>query len=138
MTGDGVAAAGNMLTGPEPVSAMLDAYQQAGDVDLIERLMLALEAGQAAGGDFRGRQSAALKVVHEEEFPYCDLRVDEHPDPVRELRRVLDVSRIQLFPFLHGLPTRNEPAGTTADGVRELLRNPPAERGGPTLPAASD
>jgi uncharacterized Ntn-hydrolase superfamily protein len=137
LTAEGVAAAGNMLTGPETVSAMLDAYQDAGDVDLIERLMLALEAAQQAGGDFRGRQSAALKVVHEEEFPYCDLRVDEHPDPVRELRRVLEVARVQLFPFLHSLPTRADPAGTTAGGVRELLRMPPAERGGPTLPAAS-
>lgn len=136
LTGDGVAVAGNMLVGEETITAMLEAYSQAvgrEEADLMERLMVALEAAQAAGGDFRGRQSAALKVFHEEEFPYCDLRVDEHFDPVAELRRVLEVSRVQLFPFLHGLPNRRDPLGTTAAPVRELLRRPPAERGGPVL-----
>jgi uncharacterized Ntn-hydrolase superfamily protein len=132
--GDGVAVAGNMLLGEETITAMLAAYEEARlkGLDIVERLMMALEAAQFAGGDFRGRQSAALKVVAEEEYPYCDLRVDEHVDPVAELRRVLEVARVQLFPFLHGLPSRDHPEGTTPEDVRLLLRRPPAERGGPT------
>ena len=134
LVGDGVAVAGNMLVGEETVTSMLDAYERArtARLDLAERLMLALEAAQAAGEDFRGRQSAALKVVDQEEYPYCDLRVDEHFEPVAELRRVLEVARVQLFPFLHGLPSRRDPYGKTADPVRALLRLPPADRGGPT------
>ena len=53
-----------------------------------ERLVRSLEAGQAAGRDRRGRQSAAILVVGSEPYPYLDLRVDEHPDPVAELRRI--------------------------------------------------
>jgi uncharacterized Ntn-hydrolase superfamily protein len=128
LVGDGVAVAGNMLVGEETISEMLLAYTSAADEDLVERLMLALEAGQSAGGDFRGRQSAALKVVRDQEFPLCDLRVDEHVDPVAELRRVLGVAREQLLPFVESLPTRESAAGPTPADVRELLLLPPAER----------
>jgi uncharacterized Ntn-hydrolase superfamily protein len=58
---------------------------------LGERLVVALEAGQAAGGDRRGKVSAALRVVRDQEYPYLDLRVDEHPEPVAELRRIFDI-----------------------------------------------
>jgi uncharacterized Ntn-hydrolase superfamily protein len=133
LTDHGVAIAGNMLVGEETLAAMFDTYVGFDGDDFIERLMQALEAGQRAGGDFRGRQSAALRVAHIDDIPYCDLRVDEHPDPVRELRRVLEVARVQLFPFLHTLPTRRDPHGGRSDGLRELLRRPPSERGGPTL-----
>lgn len=125
--GEGVAVAGNMLVGPETVGAMFDAYQSCSG-DFIERLVTTLEAGQGAGGDQRGRQSAALKIVSDQEFPYCDLRVDEHSDPIAELRRVVDVARVQLFPFLHSLPTRQDPARETPNGVRELLGRPTSER----------
>ena len=125
--------AGNMLVGEETLTAMMTAFERTSASDLMERLMSALEAGQAAGGDFRGRQSAALKVVHEEEFPYCDLRVDEHSEPVAELRRILEIARVELFPFLHGLPGRGNPLGTVDPAKIEILRRPPAERG---LPAA--
>jgi uncharacterized Ntn-hydrolase superfamily protein len=86
--------AGNMLAGPDVVAAMAYAFRASdgGRRDLSERLLLALEAGQAAGGDKRGRQSAALLVaaIREPRW-YHNLRVDDHADPVGELRRVWSV-----------------------------------------------
>ena len=91
-----------------------------------ERLLRALEAGQAAGGDKRGRQSAALTVVDRETaYAYLGLRVDEHPDPVAELRRVFEVAREHLLPFIARLPTREQPLGRLdRAAVRHML---PAE-----------
>lgn len=82
------AAAGNLLAGAEVVSFMVEAFETHGDESLAERLLRALEAAQAAGGDRRGRQSAALVVYASEEVAFVDLRVDDHPDPVGELRRL--------------------------------------------------
>jgi uncharacterized Ntn-hydrolase superfamily protein len=81
------AAAGNLLVGEQTVVAMVDAFEAAED-SLPERLLRALAAGQAAGGDRRGRQSAALLVHASEAMPFADLRVDDHADPVAELRRL--------------------------------------------------
>ncbi len=83
--------AGNMLVGPEVVEAMAEAYEASAGEELSERLLRALEAGQAAGGDKRGRQSAALLVASPDPRMYHNLRVDEHPDPVAELRRIYRV-----------------------------------------------
>jgi uncharacterized Ntn-hydrolase superfamily protein len=66
----------------------------------------ALEAGQASGGDKRGKQSAALLVVDKEEYPYYSLRVDEHTDPVAELRRIFNVYRELMQPFVDKLIKR--------------------------------
>jgi uncharacterized Ntn-hydrolase superfamily protein len=91
--GDGFTAAGNMLAGPQVIEAMVEAYRgarQAGK-ELSERLLLTIEAGQAAGGDKRGKQSAALLVASREPRGYHNLRVDDHADPVAELRRVYDL-----------------------------------------------
>ncbi len=83
---------GNMLTGPEVIAAMAEAYEAASAVPLAERLLRALEAGQAAGGDKRGRVSAALLTSPAPGQQYgFDIRVDEHADPVPELRRVYDI-----------------------------------------------
>lgn len=109
--GAGFVVAGNMLVGQHTITAAVDAFEHASEESLAERLVQALEAGQAAGGDKRGRQSAAVKVVSTEDYPLVDLRVDEHPDPVAELRRVFGVAQEQLFPFLNMLPTRDNPAG---------------------------
>ncbi len=62
---------------------------------------MALEAGQAAGGDKRGKVSAALLVVRDEEYPYINLRVDEHAEPVAELRRIFDI--YTALPYLDDL-----------------------------------
>jgi uncharacterized Ntn-hydrolase superfamily protein len=95
----GVAVQGNILTGPEVVDAMLDAYLVATGA-LPDRLLAALAAGDAAGGDRRGRESAALLVVRAEagyggrNDRWLDLRVDDHADPVTELLRLRALSRL--------------------------------------------
>jgi len=91
LIGKDYVVAGNMLVGGEVIEAMAEAFE--GSVGtLAERLMKALEAGQEAGGDRRGRVSAALLVVGEEQrgIPFLDLRVDNHQEPVRELRRIFE------------------------------------------------
>lgn len=96
------AVQGNMLTGPEVVEAMAKAFQETEGV-LAERLLASLEAGQAAGGDKRGRQSAALIIAREGwgyggmNDRFRDVRVDEHETPIKELRRIYLAHR-KLFP----------------------------------------
>jgi len=89
IVGEGFVTAGNMLLGPETLDAMAESFKSA-EGDLSERLLTALEVGQRAGGDKRGRVSAALLVASRESKRYHDLRVDDHPDPVAELRRIYD------------------------------------------------
>jgi uncharacterized Ntn-hydrolase superfamily protein len=132
ISGPNFAAQGNMLIRGETVSALAESFQstEGSDLDLAERLMRALEAGQAGGGDKRGRQCAALLVVDREEFPLWDLRVDEHPQPVAELRRVAEVARLDLLPFVEGLPTRSNPLGSLSDEFIEMNLLPPPQRPG--------
>ena len=85
---DDVSVAGNMLAGPDVVDAMLEAADAGRDLEIGERLLRTLEAGQAAGGDKRGKQSAALLAVSPEPRLHHNLRVDDHTDPVAELRRL--------------------------------------------------
>lgn len=109
--GQGYAAAGNMLVGEATITAMADAYEHSAADLFPERLMRALEAGQQAGGDKRGRQSAALKVAHTEDYPLVDLRVDDHAEPVAELRRLWGLYQDQLASVMSMLPTKAHPAG---------------------------
>jgi len=111
LKGQGCAVAGNMLTDETVIQSMADAFEQSAEEELAERLLLALEAGQQAGGDKRGRQAAHLQVVHTEAWKYVDLRVDEHPSPIEELRRIFEVAKRELFPFRNLYPTRNNPGG---------------------------
>jgi uncharacterized Ntn-hydrolase superfamily protein len=124
-TGRGYAAQGNILAGPAVVDAMADSFEQSGGERLCDRLLRALAAGDAAGGDRRGRQSAAILLVSPGggygglSDVAVDLRSDDHDDPVAELARLL-----QVHDALHGstpdeakLPLR----GALADEVRELL-----------------
>jgi uncharacterized Ntn-hydrolase superfamily protein len=96
MIGEHFAAQGNILVGAETVEAMARTYEETGG-DLAARLLSALDAGQAAGGDSRGKQSAALLVVREgggyggDNDRVVDLRVDDHPDPIKELIRIRDL-----------------------------------------------
>jgi uncharacterized Ntn-hydrolase superfamily protein len=100
-TGQDYAVQGNLLAGPEVVEAMAAAFETA-QGDLASRLVMALAAGQAAGGDRRGRQSAAILVVRAGggymgvSDRYVDLHVEDHPAPIRELRRLLDIRLAQL------------------------------------------
>jgi len=85
--------AGNMLVNQATVTGMVATFEAGGDLELPDRLVAALQAGHAAGGDRRGQQSAAVYVVHRMEAPYLDLRVDDHPEAVAELKRLLDATR---------------------------------------------
>lgn len=102
VVGDGYACQGNILVGEDTVQAMADTFEST-DGPLADRLVAALVAGQAAGGDSRGRQSAALLVVRTaggydgRNDRFIDLRVDEHPDPITELARILDLHKLYLF-----------------------------------------
>jgi uncharacterized Ntn-hydrolase superfamily protein len=127
---DGYAIQGNMLVGGQVLTSMQAAFQAAAGEELAERLLCALEAGDARGGDHRGRQSAALAVIAEEEYPLVDLRVDEHSAPVGELRRVFEVAKQQLRPFVETFPTRANPAGREDHAVSAMLAlGPPARPG---------
>jgi uncharacterized Ntn-hydrolase superfamily protein len=130
LTGRDYAVQGNMLVGEPTIRAMAEAFERGNALELPERLLVVLEAGQAAGGDKRGRQSAALKVMWREEYPYVDLRVDEHRHPVAELRRVFEVARQQYLPFIVGMPTRGNPLGNLPDEVGAMLLTPPPYRPG--------
>lgn len=130
LTGADYAVQGNMLVGEPTIQAMVEAFEKGAALDLPERLLGVIEAGQAAGGDKRGRQSAALKVFYKEEFPYLDLRVDEHRHPVAELRRVFEVARRQLLPFVDGMPSREDPLGNLPEEISAMLLTPPPFRPG--------
>jgi uncharacterized Ntn-hydrolase superfamily protein len=106
-----VSVAGNMLANPRVVTATLESYQAGAALGLPERLMEAVEAGQAAGGDRRGRQSAAMVMVTTEDFPDLDIRVDDHADPLSELRRLLGLWRRDAAPRLEISPSRANPSG---------------------------
>ncbi len=120
--GGGYVCLGNILTGEEVVKAMALAFEVSVDEELPERLLRALEAGQEAGGDRRGRQSAGMRVVHAEEYPYCDLRVDDHPDPVAELRRVFGIFQREE-PFYQMMSRRDDytPQWEALVRMREIL-----------------
>lgn len=124
LVGPGYACQGNILVGGETVQAMAQAFLQASG-ELAERLVAALAAGQAAGGDRRGQQSAALLVVRAGgsyggySDRYIDLRVDDHPRPIEELGRLLRLHRIY---FQKPLPEEMLPlAGDLLREVQSLL-----------------
>jgi len=100
--GENFSVQGNLLAGEKVIQAMADAFRAAcnsGEGELAEWMLAALEAGQAAGGDRRGQQSAALLVVRANGGPggdndrYVDLRVEDHPTPISELGRLLQLHR---------------------------------------------
>lgn len=99
LVGDGYAVQANLMSNDKVWPAMAKAFEASEGQPLAERMMSALEAAQAAGGDIRGKQSAAMIVVggkrmqHPWEGRLVDLRVDDHAEPLRELRRLLQVHR---------------------------------------------
>ena len=121
VTEDGVAIQGNILAGPQVVEAMKRAWDDSAGEPLARRLLAALAAGDAAGGDRRGRQSAALLVVSEDagyaglDDVAVDLRVDDHADPVTELARLLDLNDFYLT-----ASTEDEKVPMTAELAAEL------------------
>ncbi|MFR9807376.1 DUF1028 domain-containing protein [Pseudonocardia sp. RS010] len=141
-----VAVQGNMLDNDTVLPAMLDSYQRR-DGDLAERLMSAMEAAEAAGGDVRGSQGAALLVVSGDRVadPWnhrpVDLRVEDHPDPIGELRRLLGYRRafdavsgtmfapgLMVGPYTEPRPgDRDRALADLADAARVMTGNPEAE-----------
>ncbi|HEY8611498.1 MAG TPA: DUF1028 domain-containing protein, partial [Roseomonas sp.] len=112
-TAPGLSVAGNMLAGPAVLHDTFAAFTVNGDKPLPERLTLAMEAGEAAGGDRRGRQSAALRLVTTEDFPDLDIRVDDHAEPLKELARLLSIWRRDRAPYLDRQPSKANPSGFT-------------------------
>jgi uncharacterized Ntn-hydrolase superfamily protein len=111
VSADNVSVAGNMLAGEVTVRATLQAYLSASG-SMAERLLTAMEAGEAAGGDKRGKQSAALKVASRDSYPDLDIRADDHPDPLKELRRLHRVSLERFAVFRRLLPGNDSAWGT--------------------------
>ncbi len=120
--GDGVSVAGNMLQRPEVVSETLAAWQAGGGKPFARRLLDALIAGEEVGGDKRGKQSAAIKIVTTEEWPWIDLRVDDASEPTAALSRLLDDFLSGRAPYYATLATRARPAGVYDPEERERFR----------------
>jgi uncharacterized Ntn-hydrolase superfamily protein len=111
LAGPSVSVAGNMLANAEVVPATLAAFSAGTELLLPERMMAAMLAGDAAGGDRRGRQSAAIVLTTTEDFPDLNLRVDDHAQPLVELERVLGIWRRDRAPLLGTMPRKADPAG---------------------------
>lgn len=110
---DGVSVAGNMLAGEAVITDTLAAYQRHRDQPFAARLLTAMEAGAAAGGDKRGTQSAALCIHRTEDYPWLDIRADDHPDPLDELRRLVDVAQERFLHVAEIMPTSDNFSGVT-------------------------
>jgi len=111
--GKGYSVAGNMLAGPQVVDETARAYEAGSHRPFAERLLAALAAGDAAGGDKRGKQGAALLIHTSEDYPFLDLRVDDHAEPIVELQRLFEVSLERFQPFLECVPSKARPTGIT-------------------------
>jgi uncharacterized Ntn-hydrolase superfamily protein len=123
--------AGNMLAGPQVVEATAQAFLATRGQDLAQRLLAAMAAGEAAGGDKRGKQAAALRIHADEDHPQLDLRVDDHEEPIRELQRLYAKSLERYQPFMACLPGRHAPAGITDRAlIEERIAAFHRERGG--------
>lgn len=109
--GEGFSVQGNVLENCQTIDAMFDAFLQHHHLELAERLLVTLEAGNAVGGDRRGANSATVYVVDTEEYPLWDMRVDDHPKPIQELRRLFGVFREKVVPQVRRLPRRGDPHG---------------------------
>lgn len=108
---ENVSVAGNMLAGPEVIEETLAAFVANADLPFTERLLSAMEAGESAGGDKRGKQAASLLIHAGQPYPSIDLRADDHNDPLVELRRLLAVAEERYTVFRTALPTAENFSG---------------------------
>jgi len=97
--------AGNMLAGPQVLDRTAATYRAHAGDSFPCRLIAAMQAGEAAGGDKRGKQSAALLIYGEDDWSDLDLRVDDHADPLTELARIERLSREYWTVFRHFMPS---------------------------------
>lgn len=107
---------GNRLEGPQVIEAAVIEFRQSESQPLVERLVRALAAGMAAGGDRKEERSATVYVVATEEYPLWDIRVDDHDDPIGELVRLHGVFDRELLPHIRRMATRANPAGVFEEG----------------------
>jgi uncharacterized Ntn-hydrolase superfamily protein len=98
--GEGCCAIGNIIRNEQVPAAMIEAFEASESDPLAERLILALEAGDAAGGEFRLLKSAAVIVAHEHSFPLVDLRVEFDRSPLTELRFLWEIYRPQVNDYV--------------------------------------
>lgn len=117
----GLSVAGNMLAGPQVVERTFETIREAADLPIVERLLTAMEAGEAAGGDKRGKQSAALLIQGPEAYPRLNIRADDHEDPLAELRRLYAVAQERFIPFSAAFPTAERPYGLDDRAVLEKI-----------------
>ena len=134
---DGFSVAGNMLAGEEVLRATADAFRAHARRPFAERLLEALAAGEAAGGDKRGKQSAALRIQGDDDRLELDLRVDDAEEPIMELRRLYAKSFERWQPFVACLPSRHDPVGLVdRQAIEERVERFHAEHAPPGGPAA--
>jgi uncharacterized Ntn-hydrolase superfamily protein len=119
LAGDNFSVAGNMLVGAGVIKDTAAAYAKNTALSFPHRLIAAMRAGEAAGGDKRGKQSAVLIICGEEEWPDLNLRVDDHADPLAELERLESVSRERFVHFMRMLPSQSDRVGITDRDVIE-------------------
>jgi uncharacterized Ntn-hydrolase superfamily protein len=135
---DGVSVAGNMLEGPEVIASTLAVYQARMHLPLAERLLAAMQAGEVAGGDKRGKQSASLTVYRDQDYAWLDIRADDDPDPLAELRRLYAVAQERYLHVAETMPTRENPSGMTDRGpIDARIAALEAERRANAIPSAS-
>lgn len=111
--GPDISVAGNMLAGPAVVADTLQAFLDQPDMPFIVRLLAAMQAGEDAGGDKRGKQAAGLLVYKGQPYPALDIRADDHADPLSELRRLYEVSKERYAMFSMGMATAENFSGMT-------------------------
>lgn len=107
----GISVAGNMLAGEPTITETLRSWKANTSLMMPDRLMAAMDAGEAAGGDRRGRQSAAMVMITTEDFPDLNLRVDDHAEPLVELRRLLEIWKVEGAPRIGIAPSKLNPSG---------------------------
>ena len=140
LAGEAFSLAGNMLAGSTVIEDTAAMYRRQSGLPFAERLIAALEAGEAAGGDKRGKQSAAIIVYSSEEYPDIDIRVDDHPEPLGELRRLYNVAHERFLVFRRFLPTARDPAGVYDRAIIEaaIAREGTAQAPDPRPPKSAD
>jgi uncharacterized Ntn-hydrolase superfamily protein len=137
--GEDYSLAGNMLVGPEVLEASALAFERDADLPFARRLMAALVAGESAGGDKRGKQAAALRLHGDDDYARLDLRVDDHAEPIDELRRLYDKSFERFQPFIACLASSRDPVGLLhRDEIEARIEaSLQARASTPTVPSAA-
>ncbi len=110
---DNVSVAGNMLAGPQVIAETLATFKKTKGKPLAERLLKAMRAGEDAGGDKRGKQSAALVIHRDQDYAWLNIRADDSADPLAELERLYAVAQERYLHVAETMPTRENPSGMT-------------------------